>query len=44
MSSSMKGLIAGIVVLAVLGGVFAFMKISEKADNAEESSSISDSL
>ena len=44
MSSSMKGLISGIIVLAVLGGIFAFMKISEKADNAEESSSISDSL
>ena len=44
MSSSMKGLISGIIVLAALGGIFGFMKISEKADNAEESSSISDSL
>lgn len=44
MSSSIKGLIAGIIVLAVLGGLFAVLKISENADNAEESSSIADSL
>lgn len=43
MNKTLKGIIGGSVLLAMLGGVFAYLKVTEPEEDADSSSSSSDS-